>query len=674
MIRRILPMLIVIAAGVIPTLADDQFYPVCTLESEDLLKKPDSTQPYDFFDGSVGFEVGSHGDGPRRYPVFKFDAPVLSADRYALSGTAWFDAKRGGSAVVEFWSDLSDGSRFVTTVPVVNTTQPADLLVPAEITYRVWPVRMGVDVLVTGTGTMRLGRLDVRQATPRPTPTTAATAEEKVVRRFTRGDLDKSVRDLVSASWNGNRWGFPSYDQLTFNPLPDGTSRSAFMIGLGVYSPGGHPVYNRSDPNNATATVHRIRLLTIDRPHLSGGASALIGRIGEVFDDSQGQPHPDAANVRLEMTAEFDGGPPVTTSFRPTSLDAQRVNPQLFRLQIDGSKPPSRITLNLVLPAWCGVTFDEIDLVEPGKPTPPPAPAPECMIPDSFEPVAIDSPLNLDAAVAEADSTSEGGGPIVQSGNSEQIYATFGRPTLDGSPRRLELVAQDIPMLHPGTIGITGSVSYRGLDRGTDMTGPAWLELTTDYADGSHTVTASRGRSGPTEAMVGRTGDRPFAVVATSTAQPVRLKLALVCTGTGVIHLSPMSLVQYEPPPPTTEPTIASAALPAPPIPPPWWTLARFTRPTGFAVVGLMGLAAAVFLVPGVASQTWGLLFVLALIAESAFAWGMFLLGRGIAPAGVAPLLAAPVAWLLPAIARGLVSRRVRRKELRRMYTLDATS
>jgi hypothetical protein len=52
----------------------------------------------------------------------------------------------------------------------------------------------------------------------------------------------------------------------------------------------------------------------------------------------------------------------------------------------------------------------------------------------------------------------------------------------------------------------------------------------------------------------------------------------------------------------------------------------------------------------------------------------MFLLGRGEFLHDVLPLLVAPLAWLLPAIARGLVFRKIRQKELRRMFTLDAAS
>jgi hypothetical protein len=624
--------------------------------------------------------VKSHGDGTIRVPYSVIENPVVSSNQFSASGYAAFVPEKpgAGSATVEFWSDLSDGTRATSRVDLPPATQPSDTTVfdaPIRLDTNVWPIRSGVDILVTGTGSAALSYVELAQvplvATTAPTGPVIA-ADEHVVRAFTRADLAPQAAGLLASEIDMSNGTFPGTDQLGAQALFDGPARSAFAVGLGRMDHSGGELKRNPD------LFERVRLLDLDQPNGPEGRLALVGRLAVLTDNfARWIGAPDVSNIRLEATAEFADGLPVSGSCRLGVDQAGFVAGQPFRidLNIKPARQLKHLRLDVVLVGGRGVIFDGIDLVAPGRGGALPASSVTASaIPASDVEQIVQTPLDHDAQIVGQSGHTNHNDPVSVDFDSDQTWGIhFNRPAIDGSPRRITIAEQDVPTLTPGTFGITGRVKYDGLELGTNLTAPAWFELTTDYVDGSRTVTGTTGDRGLACMMIGHSASRPFAVTAASALQPVRFKLELVSAGTGVVRIWPLSLVQYEPPappPPATQPTAVMAPLAAPP----WWSVPRYTRPIGFGIAGLMGVAAVVFLVPGVASQTWGLLAVLGLVAQAAFAWGMFLLGRGQFLHDVVPLLVAPLAWLLPAISRGLVFRKVRRNELRRMFTLDAAS
>lgn len=129
------------------------------------------------------------------------------------------------------------------------------------------------------------------------------------------------------------------------------------------------------------------------------------------------------------------------------------------------------------------------------------------------------------------------------------VQITVGNPPKDG-PRVLHLINLDNPPLTEPDYAVVGEVRY------DDVSGSAYLQMRSVFADGTDSISRTLADSGAAEKITGASAARDFRLAADPHAMklPVRLEIDLVMPGTGTVGIGSVGLVQRE------EPVVASTA------------------------------------------------------------------------------------------------------------------
>ncbi len=239
----------------------------------------------------------------------------------------------------------------------------------------------------------------------------------------------------------------------------------------------------------------------------------------------------------------------------------------------------------------------------------------------------------------------------------------------DSLPRQIRLLEMDQPPITETDYAITGLVSYRGLNH-DDLEGMAYLQMWSDFADGSHYFTRTFAFDGLLQRFSGKSALRPFRLPysARPGQTPTHLKLELIMFGRGVIEFSDVKLVQ-------SEGNIAMTAMTSIEPSNSFWfhdgiaaAAAGFLASLGFA--GLMELLAR----RGKARRlVVSLLVAMVLLGQCYFAWAWAVIGHGERWRIYLPLLlTAAMAFLIPVLTLPRIKRRYQSAELRRIEALDA--
>jgi hypothetical protein len=297
-----------------------------------------------------------------------------------------------------------------------------------------------------------------------------------------------------------------------------------------------------------------------------------------------------------------------------------------------------------------------------------------------------------------------------------------------GTPRVVNLMSLDDPGITVDDYAIVGMAEYGGLNGSPDMDGVGYLEMWSEFADGSRYFSRTLADAGPLRRLSGHSAARPFRLPfhADAARRPTRLILNLCLPGVAMVRLSDMRLVQEIP---ATQP--ASVAGPASrldqlrteedrlatklsflrtqlgpshpdlavlqaeldavrerireveatgqatmPLPPPWWARDRVTgTATGlFGLVGCLGFAEPLMRRGRARGLVLTLVVAVGVLGEAYFGWAMAVAGHGEPWRAWTPMLLCGVAGLCVPASIPIVNRRYREAELRRMRALDAVA
>lgn len=225
-------------------------------------------------------------------------------------------------------------------------------------------------------------------------------------------------------------------------------------------------------------------------------------------------------------------------------------------------------------------------------------------------------------------------------------------------PGSQSIVVLESPAVAADRYAITGRVAYEGVE------GDAYLEMWSQFPDGSRYFSRTLGEAGPLGKLRGSSPERPFALpffLTPGSAPPVRLEVNVVLPGAGHVTLRGLRF---------------GSGAEAMGTPGAWWsdpTAGRIGGAVGSAV-GLLGA-----LIGALCSLGRGRRFVVAgLIAMGVCGLGSLVAG------GVALALGQPYAVWYPLVLLGVLApalgfslipvaqRRFQALELRRMQALDA--
>ncbi len=511
-----------------------------------------------------------------------------------------------------------------------------------------------------------------------------AAAETRVFRSFNAVDIGAAATAAAEPGWD-----------ISATPLYGGSDHSAVMVYTMPHLHDAHApaTTGPADVDADDPAVAKVVLL-FDVPPPAGLASgdAVIGRMG-VSRYNQNTDHwpPDTYGdhpVRAELLSVTPGGGAKVLVRAAIAL----TRPQTVRLPItfDAAHPPGRFQLRLLLPdvgrlANDGLrtTVEELRIAH-GDGTLPPTTQPTHQPSPAWPPVGAVPRLirtfagnDFDPHIPTPSDGETAYDPVVSSldGSPLKLQVWAMEPPAAGS-RSIPLLSVDDPGVTASRYAATGTVIYNGLNLvpsdGDGINGFAYLELVSDFETGAPLVTRGLADSGLMRAIVGRSGERPFALsVDAGDRRPTRVRLNLVVAGTGYVALSNLQLVQYDPPRPATQP--AAAAVPTPP---PWWTRDRITDTAAgsFGLVGLLAFAEPLMRRGRGRPLVLSAVVAVGVLGQVYFGWAMAVLGRGEPPRAWAPLLLCAIAgWCVPA-SIPIVNRRYRDAELRRMRALDAVA
>jgi hypothetical protein len=131
--------------------------------------------------------------------------------------------------------------------------------------------------------------------------------------------------------------------------------------------------------------------------------------------------------------------------------------------------------------------------------------------------------------IAGADVGSDG---VLTRGEADVVGA-------EDRPSRTPVLAVETPRIRGRDYQITGRVAYQGVE------GEGYLEMWSEFADGSRYFSRTLATSGPMAKLSGSSSPRPFSLpfhLEETTPDPVRLELAVALPGPGRVTLSGLRL------------------------------------------------------------------------------------------------------------------------------------
>lgn len=426
--------------------------------------------------------------------------------------------------------------------------------------------------------------------------------------------------------------------------------------------------------------LRSVPVAAVDDPGITANQFALNGTVEYGGVGSAGQVE---GFGYLELVSDFAAGDPVVTrglsGSGPMQALTGRSGPRPFALPVDaGGRRPTRVRLNLVMSGTGTVTLSDLKLVQYAQAVPAPAATvaattrgPQERTVHMFD-VSDLTEEALAVVTAASGPQKTGHRPLLPALRDVRLFPlpdgriTVMTPDPGGGPRVLPFVSRGTPEVTADDYAIVGRVRYGGADDATDMDGVGYLEMWSEFADGSRYFTRTLADDGPLQKLSGHSDGRPFRLPFHAAGpRPVRLTLDVVLPGRASVTLSDVQLVQGEP-------AAEAAARPTP-----WWAQDHSTS----LAVGLFGCIGFVaFLEPlvrrGVAAYRLLVAAVVGvgLLGQAYFAWAMAVVGHGDSWRAWGPLLlCAACAWCVPACLPRL-GRRYREAELRRMRAVDAVA
>jgi hypothetical protein len=423
--------------------------------------------------------------------------------------------------------------------------------------------------------------------------------------------------------------------------------------------------YGGSDTSSVFVESHGgsvAEVLSFDVSDMSAGQDAIVGYFHSDRRGCQLVLHADDAKVESKIDVSSD------------------YPPSPFRLPLPKGFVSGRLTLALQCPLSTNVSVALADVrlvrgasATTGQQQLPPfvadtLPAPET----ASETVRMFSGMDFDPHLSNV----PGNGPLPLDLNINQSNWTA---TVEAcvppveSPRLIPILAVDDPPITQSQFAISGDVAYGGVGDQTSIDGYAYLEMESDFADGTAVVTRTLANSGPMHLIRGRSGPRQFLLPCKSgNKRPTRIRMRLAVSGTAHIEMSNLQLIQYLPP--TTASVAATATALTAPASAPRWLNPRFTW-IGITLLPFAALVA--FLEPLIRRSKGrglviGWIWTWFAIGQICFAWGMAALGHGEPVKQIGPLLlTSATIWLAMLFASRLMGRRYRDAELKRMQLMD---
>ena len=232
-----------------------------------------------------------------------------------------------------------------------------------------------------------------------------------------------------------------------------------------------------------------------------------------------------------------------------------------------------------------------------------------------------------------------------------------------GQPRIAAVLSVEAPGISSARYAITGRVRYEGVE------GDAYLELWSQFPDGSRYFSRTLAAAGPMKSMSGASDWRGFVVPFFNTEggpPPARLELNAVLPGRGTVYLGALRLVQYGP----GENPLAIAGQ--------WWTdqAAGWLGAITGSIIGCMGALIGWLAATGRARRlAVGMMTVMMVAGILALIAGGIALAQSQPYAVYYPLLlTGGLSSVSPAALLRIVRKRYEDLELRRMSALDASS
>jgi hypothetical protein len=234
-------------------------------------------------------------------------------------------------------------------------------------------------------------------------------------------------------------------------------------------------------------------------------------------------------------------------------------------------------------------------------------------------------------------------------------------------PRIMPLISVDDPGVTCADYAIAGDISYAGVQGDSDIDGYGYLEMESDFADGSSHFTRTLADSGLLREIHGRSGSRAFLLPFHSgDKRPTRIRINLVMSGRGEVDLNNLRLVQYSPPVVAaamahtdSSRTFSPRLLWIPAMVLPFFSLVLLMEPLVRRGKGRRVV------------MTW--IWTSFVFAQIAFAWCMAAWGHGVARSEFGPPLLISVMVLgCTLFASRRMARRYRDAELKRMQLMDA--
>ena len=150
--------------------------------------------------------------------------------------------------------------------------------------------------------------------------------------------------------------------------------------------------------------------------------------------------------------------------------------------------------------------------------------------------------------------------PLVEQAMSGGGYEVRVHANPPKPPLVIEMYRLDNPPITQSHYAIVGTVGYQ------EVSAPAYLELWSEFADGSRYFSRTLADSGPLMNIEGSSAQRDFRLPfeARPGLTPKRLTLNLVMAGRGTVTIEKASLVEESLPTPSTQPALARRATTGP--------------------------------------------------------------------------------------------------------------